>query len=418
MIRPMAKQLIGVARFRRARLMQTVALVACLCLFSVGRAHAETLMLLDGTTVRGVVEGLDDGLLKVKGGKDVELGRVWRIERSNRPVGKAPDQTVATIHLLGGGKIHAVKLATAEGEVRFDWLGGREAALPLNDVRAVRFKFKPAGDAALDPTPFIEASRAERSRRDALFIEREGKLLSVEGVLEAIGPKKLTFRFNDESRTIDRDKVFGLTLATTAEPPEAVGWAGVALVDGSSVWGRPVALADGTMQLDRTGEARLAVPWAKVHHVDFNSPRLAFVDELDPVREVANAIVTYAWPMRRGRNVMNQTMKIGDQAYDRGLGVHAESRLAYDLDGRFDRFIATIGVDASTAELGDCVFRVEGDGRELLSQRMRGSDGAKTIRVDVGDVERLELVVEAGENLDIGDRANWANARLIRAAGE
>jgi hypothetical protein len=38
------------------------------------------------------------------------------------------------------------------------------------------------------------------------------------------------------------------------------------------------------------------------------------------------------------------------------------------------------------------------------------------VRVDVAGVDRLELAVEYGADLDFGDHANWCDARLVRPA--
>jgi len=75
---------------------------------------------------------------------------------------------------------------------------------------------------------------------------------------------------------------------------------------------------------------------------------------------------------------------------------------------------ATIGIDDETDGRGDCVFKVLVDGDEKFSQRVKATDKPRAIRVPLSGASRVELIVEAGEDLDIADHANWAEARLIR----
>ena len=107
-------------------------------------------------------------------------------------------------------------------------------------------------------------------------------------------------------------------------------------------------------------------------------------------------------------------MKIAGRTFDKGLGVHATSRLSFNVDPKFTVFAATIGIDDETKNKGDCEFVVLGDGRELFKQRIRPSDGAVEVRVKIEGVKKLTLAVEAGEDLDFADHGDWGDARLIR----
>jgi hypothetical protein len=62
------------------------------------------------------------------------------------------------------------------------------------------------------------------------------------------------------------------------------------------------------------------------------------------------------------------------------------------------------------------VFVVEGDGKQIYkSPVIRGGAVAPTvINVPVKGVKTLTLRVDATEDLDLGDVANWAGARLVR----
>jgi hypothetical protein len=86
----------------------------------------------------------------------------------------------------------------------------------------------------------------------------------------------------------------------------------------------------------------------------------------------------------------------------------------YRLDGNYCRFFAVVGCAESG---GSVVFQVFGDEKLLHdSGVMHGSRGVKEVDVSVAGVRSLRLVVTDANDGFICDMANWAAARLKRAA--
>lgn len=107
-------------------------------------------------------------------------------------------------------------------------------------------------------------------------------------------------------------------------------------------------------------------------------------------------------------------MAIEGVGYGKGLGVHANSDVQYQLGGSFERFIADMGVDDETGGGGSVSFQVYGDGVLLFnSGTMTGSSASQKVDVSVVGVQVLRLVVDNAGDGDGLDHANWANARLI-----
>lgn len=107
-------------------------------------------------------------------------------------------------------------------------------------------------------------------------------------------------------------------------------------------------------------------------------------------------------------------IRIGGQAYARGLGVHAPSRVTYYLGGRCSTFRAVVGVDDEVGDQGSVVFQVWADGVKVYDSGMiTGRLPGREVEVDIRGVEELTLVVtDGGDNKDF-DHADWANAEVI-----
>ena len=109
-------------------------------------------------------------------------------------------------------------------------------------------------------------------------------------------------------------------------------------------------------------------------------------------------------------------MRINGETFNKGLGVHANSELVYNLNDDYKTFTAKVGLDDEVNSSGSVVFQIWADGRKIFdSGRLTGRDGAKSVNVDVRDVDQLKLVVtDAGDGKSY-DHANWADAKLIEA---
>ncbi len=382
--------------------------------------HGDRLVGLDGRTTEARVLAIDaSGEVELAGGETVALDALRRIERGVAIADPAAD--AHRLYLTDGGRLLADRVQIDGGRVTFDWAAGEAERLPLAAVRGVRLAPEsPASDEAqatseLAPA-FADALADRDDPQDKLFVHDEPKLTVVAGVLEALGPERVQFVWRDESRTLDRAKLYGLTLAVTGREAGTPQGVMVHLADGSRIGGKLLALADGRLRLGLADRDPLALDWAQVARIEVRSGRMVFLSDLEPTEQLVEALVTYPWPPQVDRSVMGEPLRIGERTFEKGIGTHAETRLSWSLDGDYDTFAAVIGIDAETEGRGDCIFRVLVDGQERLRQRMTGPDAALPIRVSIAGARSLTLITEPGENLDIADHANWADARLIREA--
>ncbi len=111
-------------------------------------------------------------------------------------------------------------------------------------------------------------------------------------------------------------------------------------------------------------------------------------------------------------------ISIGGRDYARGLGVHADSRIDYQLDGAYTTFLADVGVDDEAGETGTVTFEVWADRVKLLDTGpMRGGMPAREVRVDLAGRSNLTLIVTDAGDGNGCDHADWADARLVRRPG-
>jgi hypothetical protein len=133
-----------------------------------------------------------------------------------------------------------------------------------------------------------------------------------------------------------------------------------------------------------------------------------FLDALDPVSCVQG------WgKLQKNQSVWEKPMTIGDRHFRRGLGTHADSRIVYDVGGRYRRFQSWVGADG--ANNATITFEVWADGQKRWeSGLMNKRSPAKLVDLDLSGAKTLELIVGHGGDNITSDHANWADAKLLR----
>ncbi len=111
-----------------------------------------------------------------------------------------------------------------------------------------------------------------------------------------------------------------------------------------------------------------------------------------------------------------EPLRIAGKPFARGLGHHANGRIEVLLDGQYATFDAEVGLQPCGVG-GSVGFRVLVDGEVRFdSGVMKAGDAAKPVTVPVAGAQEMLLEAnDAGDGINC-DMANWAEARLVRAA--
>jgi hypothetical protein len=373
---------------------------------SAASPRPATLHLLDGTTADARSLSLSAGKLAGDGVPEgLMLDDLMRIELASEQPAAMKLPVVA--ELRGGGRIGGKSVTIGEDKCRIEWPLGDALAMPIDVVRALRL----APEAA---TPeFDKALATPAADADRIFFKVDGKSDSISGLIVSLTADQLTFQLDGAERVLPRAQLVGLVLAQPQVEAEVTRTT-VHLQGGSRLAGDLTAIANGAATLALPGGGEIKFPWSAALSVDVRSSRVAYLSDLKPLEVEESTLLTLPRPWQRDKNVMGKPLTLGSRVFDKGLGVHARSALTFAADRKYDVLSAVIGIDAQSGGKGDCVFSVLGDGQSVFAQRIKGNDPPQDLKVDVSRYERITLLVEPGEGLDLGDHANWCNVRLVR----
>ena len=328
------------------------------------------------------------------------------------PKTSAPIPWPLTIHLRDGSRFPARILAgdatrlTLATPLVAPWI------VPMKLLAAVRIH---AGHAP-DAEAAWENALADRpSAEDTLLIATNARIQNLRGIVESLAPQGGTFRWRQRSVPIPLDRAVGVVFAAGASEPHAAPPATCSLHDGS-IWCGSLTTGDHlTLRLNLTTGHAVSIPIHDLRQIRFAGDRILYLNDLTPTDYRFEPLSVTRWPWRADRSAANRPLHIAGRQFERGIGMHASATLTFQLDGTYTQLAAVIGIDDAARPRGHVVFRVIVDGSERFnSGPVTGLDPPRPILVHLGPARSLQLVVDLGDNLDVGDHADWANARLIR----
>ncbi len=365
-------------------------------------------VLLDGQEVAAESIELHDGELSGKGLENaLSLDKIRQI-RVRPPAVRQTAPTGIRVGLAGEGQLTVSQVTIADDNCTVASQAAGKLELPIDVVRSIAF------DSAKLPADYHKALETPSADVDRLFLKAGDSVEGISALIESLDEKVVKFDVDGKSIAQPRDKLLGIVMAQAIAagdlPP-----CSIRLTDGGTIGGELVSIGHSNVVL-KLGGSEITLPWRAVQSLDVRSSKMKFLSDLKPTSAQQQSIVTLTRLWQRDRSYSGKPLRLGPRTFEKGIGAHSRSELTFSLDREYASFAAVVGIDAATEGKGDCVMSVLGDGTQLWTSRVKGVDPPREINVDVSGVNELTLLVEPGEELDLADHANWADARVIRTA--
>jgi hypothetical protein len=368
---------------------------------------------LDGTQRRVTVAGGAAGAL------DLGEALFLRVEPGpGQEAPPAPEGRALELDLAGAAGSLVGVLRGGDGErLRAGLAGGSLLEVPIEGLRALRLPEALEGRDGR-PEPAEEGDR--------LYLVRGGSLDRLDGLLAGFSSEGVLF----EGPLGEATHPWGEVAALFVEPlevlePETEGRrvVEVSLAGGGRLRGVLAGLDGGGARLD-LGPVEVALGLADLGELAVVSDRYAFLGDLQPADLGPlspfddGEPLGQAWIPQVDRSVVGGPLRVGGRTWGRGLGVHAPSRVRWNLDGGWDRLRLRVGLDDSGVRglrRGRARFRVRVDGevRWESGEVEAGAAAQVAPPVDLRGAKLLELEVEPGADWVL-DRANWLRPLLVR----
>ncbi len=297
--------------------------------------------------------------------------------------------------------------------------------IPLSAVRAILWK-PPHGKAALMSCLALAQPVAADSLRldngDQVQGEFRGVVLN-----DGKQTQEVVFVVRGAESRIAMERVVSLRLGDAAK--EAGGdWSDawtLAFAEGSRVRAEKLVIGESGASWQSTqGVARKIggeLFWKNLICVE--PPRREVMFLGDQAALSYRHLPTFGAPAewKANRSALGEPLRHRGEYFEKGIGMWSNSRLSFAVPKNATRFEAEICIDDAAEEKGSAVFRVlaqtAGEKPELKelyrSEVLRGDGESKSISVDLAGAGSLILLVEAADQGEAGDLADWLDARFV-----
>jgi hypothetical protein len=378
-----------------------------------------------GATHTGILKDIDaDWSVRLKRIRPacLKAGEVISLRRRDMALPGLPRPSQSQIVLANGGRVPAEILEIADDRLLVKPAPpivsekDNKWSIPLTAVSVV---WLAPPDLAGKPELFLRRLAQQERTQDILLRTNGDK---IEGTFK--GLKDQVFRIEVKGQKVvevSQNKVAALAFNTelvSRERPKGIHGhlvleKGCRLLitsarledNGTALWGKLPFGATFTVALDQ------------VAALDYRQGCATYLSDLKPTSYRHTPFLGETWPYVADGSVANRPLQLGGNTYDKGLGMHSQSRLTYAIPSGSRFFESLVGFDEATGRKGRARIRVLLDGKPAnigREKELTGRDKPLAVRVDVSKARELTLVVDFGSRGDVQAHVNWVDARLIK----
>lgn len=303
-----------------------------------------------------------------------------------------------------------------------------QLSAPLESIRSWRLP----GTCSAEELRFWHDLIESSPLSDLLVIRRRsnGELKPIDGVIEGIETKGVTFRIGEDTLTVEWDRVFGL-LFFHSQPTSKEG-ASVTLSNQSRLQSALVTTDDRSLVLRTASGATLQASLESLSAIDFSSGKILALSELPIVKSSwlppSNFPKHIDFRPRFNQSFTNQPLQINlsddripgllqTVTYTEGVAMRSRSELCLKIPPGFRWLKGKVGIDPLTQQTGSAELIVLLDNIVMERLIVDGADAAHLIELPLaGEASERELTlkVEQASNRDIGDNLHFVEARVTK----
>lgn len=372
---------------------RVICFLSAICLFLTFELSAAEVLMVDGTTQKGLVTA-QDGKIFLEG-KELDLVKVVEISFSKEVAQKISTQHRIT--LIDGSNLMADIQTGDKSTIKANLSVDNVIEINAQKVRSLSF-------IDLDPDVTIKSVPDK-----PYLINKFGKV--VEAQYQWINFINVGIMQADQEFKLPKDVVSTLILNA---PVKTKNNKGVVLYSryGDSIVGNIKSVNNKYIVIESIiGDIQFK--FFDVINLEVLSDSVLYLTELTPSVELIPADGSIHKP------TFNQSMaggiiRLGPNLVEKGICMQGKSKLNYSLNAGFSRFTFALAYNTSAGISGDFDFVILGDGKELLRKRVNEKSLIYRYEVALKGVNQLTLMIDEGDYGPYGDFGVWVEPKLIK----
>lgn len=335
-----------------------------------------------------------------------KIADIVELERADTPSAPASSAQPFALYLPNANRILGRPLAIANDRLQWQSPLLGKFLLPLTDIRAI----VRSDDKIADHQTSRDQDTIHLKNGDHLG----GIVLTAD--TKAVG---LSHADSPAPASIPWDSIAAVYFAAMdeAKPAQPVVYAKVTLRDGSVINIRQLqgTPKDGWHWTGVFSDTTSNLPFSAITRIEFPSESVRWLSSLPPI---VNQQIPYlpgaaTRPARMNQTVDGEPLRADGRTYHHGIGVHAFSRLSFDIPPGYKIFQTHYILGAG--KYANVVVRILLDD-QVVYQAADAQPGklSQRISLPLNAAHRLTLEVDYGQMLDVQDRFDWIEPVLLK----
>lgn len=345
----------------------------------------------------------------------IHLDDLVSIQRTAQPIPAWP--TEPHIILANGDRIVGKVTAIDERTLSLESSLLGKIRLPLMAISTI-WRTNLPGDTPLDPM----ASDWLAERKSDLILLSNGDVLR--GTIDRFGDDLAVWlkQTGASSRKIEINKVVAVSFSaglSRVKTPKVSHFHAV-LVDGSRLTLDALVSQKKTLGMSSVAGFNSFVAESDLVSLNIIGGKATYLADLKAKRTVIEPYQTLSFPPQANRSAKGNPLRIetkyGISTYDRGLGTHSKSTIDYELNGKYKRFEAFLGLDATTGKHGRVTVKILVDGQLQKIEGLKdltAETGPTAVSLDLSKAKTFSIAVDGGIHGDANADVNWCDARFV-----
>ena len=393
------------------------------------------IQLTSGTIVRATILNITNDEVLVSTDKETETLSFADINQIRLdPIPPVAFQADFLVLLQDATKLYLDQISISKNEVRLELVGGSSAKCKSRDVAWLRRK-PVESDAELENR--WQKLLEEEFSSDAIVVDRDGVLESIEGVIGDVKDDKVSFTIGDRTANVGLEKVFALVYYRPSAQNSFSPICSATLRNGSSLAVEQLGWSTDQVALRTPSGLELFVPAADIATIDFAMGRELFLDTLEPASNqweplIANAATV---DLLRQLNIAKTNKSFSDgplelantqnpggssaersQQFEHGFAIRGGGKLAFVLDDSYRVLKGLVGFAPQANRQGNIMLTVRVDGRVALQKQLTNDQWEQPLEldIDISGAQRLVFQVDYCDGRSIGDQIHLVNLRVAK----
>ncbi len=323
------------------------------------------------------------------------------------------------IELTDGSVLHCTQFAVKGKDVEVTLAGSNiKAKVALATITSL---LNDAHDPAIRKE-WQDKIVSKRGNQDVVAVKLGDVLNGLEGTLGDSGNAKGEIPFEYEvggqrkKKDLDPAKaqVFGLLFLRSLPSDAPSPLCKVVDVHQGVLVASKLAMSPTSFTITTVAGPKFEFPRQAIARLDYSNDKVVFLSDMKPAELIEKSKQGRKETMKLNKNLDNGPLQLEEQFYSKGLAIHSHTEVSYNLDGKYQKFEAVLGMDTLVGGDGKSLVTIEADGNKLFSEAVTRKDKRRNLSLPVKGVRQLRIVVTSASLFDFGAHVDLANAKLSK----